>query len=132
MFVLDASALLALLFAEPGHERVAAVAADASASTVNLAEVLTRFVRDGHSVAAVLQQLETYTIELVPFDDMHAAEVALLWPSTRQAGLSLADRACLALALDRKLPVLTADRTWAELRLPIDIRLTADPGFRRG
>ncbi|MGH6897502.1 MAG: type II toxin-antitoxin system VapC family toxin [Geminicoccaceae bacterium] len=123
MFVLDASALLALLFKESGHERVAAAADGAAASTVNLAEVLTRFVRDGHTVAAVLRNLEIYAIEWVPFDDMQAAEVATLWPRTRRAGLSLADRACLALALDRSLPVLTADRVWAGLALPIDIRL---------
>ena len=123
MFVLDASALLALLFGEPGHDRVAVVADGASMSTINLAEVLTRFARDGHPVAAVLQRLETYTIEWVPFDDAHAAEVATLWPQTHRAGLSLADRACLALALDRGLPVLTADRAWAGLGLPLEIQL---------
>lgn len=123
MSVLDASALLALLFKEPGHERVAVAADGALASTVNLAEVLTRFVRDGHPVASVLRYLEIYAIEWIPFDDIQAAEVAALWPQTRQAGLSLADRACLALALDRNLPVLTADRVWTELGLPLDIRL---------
>ena len=123
MSILDASALLALLFKEPGHESVAAAADGALASTINLAEVLTRFVRDGHPVAAVVRQLEIYAIKWVPFDDVHAAEVAALWPKTRRAGLSLADRACLALALDRNLPVLTADRVWTDLGLPIDIRL---------
>jgi PIN domain nuclease of toxin-antitoxin system len=123
LFVLDASALLALLFEEPGHEQVAVAADGASVSTVNLAEVLTRFVRSGHPIAAVLEGLESYTIEWVPFDDAHAAEAAVLWPLTRQAGLSLADRACLALAIDRGLPVLTADRAWAGLGLPVDVRL---------
>jgi PIN domain nuclease of toxin-antitoxin system len=123
VFVLDASALLALLFGELGHDRVAVAADHASVSTVNLAEVLTRFARDGYPVAAVLQRLETYAIEWVPFDDAHAAEVATLWPQTRRAGLSLADRACLALALDRGLPVLTADRAWAGLGLPLEIQL---------
>ena len=123
MSVLDASALQALLFKEPGHESVAVAADGALASTVNLAEVLTRFVRDGHDAPAVLQHLAIYAIEWVPFDDVQAAEVAALWPRTRQAGLSLADRACLALALDRNLPVLTADRVWTELGLPLDIRL---------
>jgi PIN domain nuclease of toxin-antitoxin system len=123
LFVLDASALLALLFEEPGHDRVALAADGAAVSTVNLAEVLTRFVRAGHPVGPVLKNLDTYAIEWVAFDDVHAAEVAALWPRTRRAGLSLADRACLALAIDRGLPVLTADRAWAELGLPIDIRL---------
>jgi PIN domain nuclease of toxin-antitoxin system len=65
MSVLDASALLALLFKEPGHERVAVAADGALASTVNLAEVLTRFVRDGHNAPAVLQHLAIYAIEWV-------------------------------------------------------------------
>jgi PIN domain nuclease of toxin-antitoxin system len=121
MVVLDASALLALLFKERGHEKVAVAADGGSATTVNL--VLARFVRDGHPVAAVLEQFEIYAIDWVPFDDVRAAEVAALWPKTRKAGLSLADRACLALALERQLPVLTADRVWTELGLPLDIRL---------
>ena len=123
MSVLDASALLALLFKEPGHGSVAEAADGALASTVNLAEVLARFVRDGHPVAAVVRELEIYAVEWVPCDHLQAAEVAALWPLTRHAGLSLADRACLALALDRDLPVLTADRVWTELGLPLDVRL---------
>jgi ribonuclease VapC len=123
MLILDASAILALLFKEPGHESVAVAADGAAASTINLAEVLTRFVRDGHTVPAVLEHLGVYAIEWVPFDDVQAAGTAALWPRTRRAGLSLADRACLALAIDRGLPVLTADRVWADLGLPVDIRL---------
>jgi len=121
--VLDASALLALLFGEPGHETVAIAADGACVSTVNLAEVLTRFVREGHLAASVLAQLETYAIEWVRFDAAHAAEVAMLWPQTRRFGLSLGDRACLAVAIDRGLPVMTADRAWAEVNLPVTVRL---------
>jgi ribonuclease VapC len=123
VIVLDASALLALLFEEPGHERVAVAADGACVSTVNLAEALTRVVRGGQLVASVLERLEVYDIEWVPFSDFHAAEAAMLWPDTSRAGLSLGDRACLALAIERSLPVLTADRAWAGLGLPVEVVL---------
>ncbi len=110
MIVLDASALLALMFREPGHERVATALTSACMSTVNLAEVLSRFTRDGHAVGDVLERLRTSTIEWVPFTDQLAAAAAELAPTTRRQGLSLGDRACLALAMTRGCPALTADR----------------------
>jgi PIN domain nuclease of toxin-antitoxin system len=121
--VLDASALLALLFEEPGFERVAFAADGACVSTVNLAETLTRFVRGGHLIAAVFDNLRIYEIEWVSFDEAQAVEAAMLFPETSRAGLSLGDRACLALAIERGLPVLTADRAWAGLGLPVEVRL---------
>jgi ribonuclease VapC len=121
--VLDASALLSLLLDEPGRQRVEQVLDYARVSTVNLAEVYTRLVRDGHELAGILARLDALPIEWVAFSDVHAAKVGELWRSTRQAGLSLGDRACIALAIERDLPVLTADRAWAGLALPIDIHL---------
>lgn len=115
MIVLDASALLAFLFREPGHEAVARVLDRASMSTVNLAEVLARFARDGHDVAKVRQRLESGAIELVPFDAVQAQLCASLLPATRAAGLSLGDRACLALARSRGHEVMTADRAWRDV-----------------
>jgi ribonuclease VapC len=121
--VLDASALLSLLLDEPGRERVEPAVDHACISTVNLAEVYTRLVKDGHDLAGILARLDALSIEWVAFSDVHAAKVGELWRSTRQAGLSLGARACLALAIERDLPVLTADRAWAGLALPIDIQL---------
>jgi ribonuclease VapC len=66
MIALDASALLAFMFREPGHEQVAKVIEESCLSTVNLAEVLDRFARDGHNSAAVLTRLQSTAIELVP------------------------------------------------------------------
>ncbi len=121
--MLDASALLSLLLDEPGRQHVEPAIDHACISTVNLAEVYRRLVRDGHDIAGILARLDALPIEWVAFSDVHAAKAGELWRSTRQAGLSLGDRACLALAIERALPVLTADRAWAGLALPIDIQL---------
>ncbi len=123
MIALDASALLAFLFREPGHGAVAAALAESCISAVNLAEVLGRFARDGHDPEAVLGRIAATEIDIVPFDAADAAVVADLVPATLGRGLSLGDRACLALARARAIPALTADREWAALALGVDIRL---------
>jgi len=121
--VLDASALLAQLFREPGHDRVDEALSTACISTVNLAEAFTKLVRDGIDLAAVIVDVEQSGLLVVPFDDVQAALAARLWPETHGAGLSLGDRACLALAIDRDLPVLTADRAWASLGIAVPVQL---------
>ena len=123
MIALDASALLAFLFGEAGHEQVAAVVDESCLSSVNLAEVISRFVRDGHSAHLVQQQITGSGIEVVPFLAEDAALVAGLVPLTQKLGLSLGDRACLALALRRNVPAITADQVWAKLDLPIEVRV---------
>lgn len=123
MIALDASALLAFLFREEGHERVADEIDACCLSAVNLAEVIGRFVRDGHDGRRVYRKLAATSIELVPFGPADAAGAAALLPRTRPLGLSLADRACLALAAARRIPALTADRAWTRLSAGIEIRL---------
>jgi PIN domain nuclease of toxin-antitoxin system len=115
MIALDASALLAFLFREPGHDLVARALPRCCMSTVNLAEVLGRFERDGHGAAPVHRGLRAGGIELVPFGEQDAALAAALVPLTRHLGLSLGDRACLALARSRGIAVVTADRVWREI-----------------
>jgi ribonuclease VapC len=126
--VLDASALLALLRAEPGGVRVAAaIVPGAVISTVNWAEVLSRLVDLGADPAEVtaisLRSLGSSMVEVVAFDDAQARETARLQARTRSLGLSLADRAALGLARLRGLPVLTSDRAWRLLRLSIRIEV---------
>jgi PIN domain nuclease of toxin-antitoxin system len=123
MIAIDASALLAFLFRERGHERVGAVIETACLSAVNLSEVIGRFVRDGHDARTVMQRLTSTTIEIVPFTTADAALAASLVMQTRALGLSLGDRACLALALARRIPAVTADRAWARLHIGIDIQV---------
>lgn len=123
MIALDASALLAFLYREKGEERVAAVADEACISAVNLSEVLGRFARDGHDPVAVLGRIESTALDIVPFGTQQATLAAALVPATAKHGLSLGDRACLALAASRGIPALTADRAWAALDIGIAIRL---------
>ncbi len=123
MIVLDASALLAFLFRETGQERVAEVVVHSCISTVNLCEVLGRFVRDGHDPVKILNRIQKTSIEIVPFDSDQAALAAALAPALRLKGLSLGDRACLALATSREIPALTADRAWIDLDVPVEVLL---------
>jgi len=121
--VFDASALLAVMLGEPGSEIVLAEMRRGLVSTVNVVEVIQRMADHGIDSKETLKQLSRLEIEIVPFDLDQAAVVASLRPATRHKGVSLADRACLALATDRALPVFTTDRIWTELALPLDIRL---------
>ena len=128
--VLDASALLAFIWEEPGAERVEAeIARGALVGTVNWAEVLAKLVVTGGDPNEIVAMALPSTtpgdvqLQLIGFDDEQARESARLIRKTRSLGLSLADRAALALARLRGLPVLTTDRAWRSLRLPIKIEV---------
>ena len=121
--VLDASAILVLLRQESGFERVAAVVGDAEVSAVNLAEVGSFLAKAGQSTAQMRATLDSLRLAVVDFDEEQAVEVARLRPLTMSAGLSLGDRACLALAGLRRRPAMTTDRSWAALKLGIDVDL---------
>ncbi len=110
--VLDASALLALLLAEPGGEAVRAVLPDAAISAVNFSEVIGHYVRNGVAEAQVRQVLDPLPLQVVPFDTDLAYVAGLLLPATK-SGLSLGDRACLSLARRLGCRALTGDRVWA-------------------
>ena len=119
--VLDASAVLALMFNETGADKVLAVVNDAVISTVNLSEVVTKLVDHGaaHEVAAA--HVASLGIDAVAFDLAQAVLAAGMRQGTRRLGLSLGDRACLALAEARTLAVFTADRAWSSV--PTKLRI---------
>ncbi|HEY6139834.1 MAG TPA: type II toxin-antitoxin system VapC family toxin [Thermoanaerobaculia bacterium] len=121
MIALDASALIAALFHEKGHERVHDVIGDCCISAVNVSEVIGRFVREGYDAGEALSQILALNIEIVPFDATDATLTASLLPITRPFGLSLGDRACLALAITRGIGVMTTDHPWLNVDLPIEI-----------
>jgi len=120
--VLDASALLALLNSEPGAEVVAAVATRAVMSAVNFSEVVTKLADSGMPAAAIRLVLAGLGLEVMSFDAEQGMTAGLLRVKTRTMGLSLGDRACLALGIFLKLPVLTADQTWIDVA-DVDVRL---------
>ena len=115
MIVLDASALLAYLFRETGHRIVEKYLESACISAVNLSEVAGRFTRDGIDAGLFIQEIQKTSIEIVPFTQIHAFYAANMIPQTQRYGLSLGDRACLALAKERRLTAVTADTVWTDL-----------------
>jgi ribonuclease VapC len=121
--VLDASALLALLFDEPGAIQVAARLPRCLISAVNYAEVLTKSLDRGQNLRDAVTAIGKLRLSHWPLDAELAATAASLRVATREFGLSLADRCCLALALNQRLPVLTADRAWRQLNMGIDIEI---------
>lgn len=121
--VLDASAVLVLLFDEPGAKQVAdAVAEGAALSTVNYSEVASVLARTQRNVESILRTL-TDQVALEPFTVEDALVTAALAEPTRASGLSLGDRACLALAKRFAVRAVTSDRNWAELDLGIAVHL---------
>lgn len=121
--VLDASAVLALLFAEPGAERVADVIADnAVISTVNLSEVAALLVRRGQEPEETLVPVREQ-VAVEPFTSEDALTAAKLSPLIAPKGLSLGDRACLALAKRLAARAVTAERAWAQLDVDVQIEL---------
>jgi len=116
--VLDASAVMAYLLRESGWEVVRERLEGGLLSTVNLCEVGSKFAERGEEPGTVMRDVLALELVEVPFSTAHALGAAYLRPQTRPLGLSLGDRACLALALEREATVLTADATWAGLPAP--------------
>jgi ribonuclease VapC len=115
--VLDASAILALLNQEPGGDTVEPYLAHGTMSAVNAAEVLSKLVDAGLAVDEARESLSLLGLEISSFDAHDAEVVASLRTATKAKGLSLGDRACLALGLRLGARVVTAERSWAALKV---------------
>ena len=115
--VFDTSAVLAVIFGESGGEKLPALWADGDnlMSAVNYAELVAKLNERGMSDAEVLTVLEGVPLTLVPFDEATALASGLLRTATRALGLSLDDRACIALAQARRAVVVTADKQWEKV-----------------
>jgi ribonuclease VapC len=121
--ILDSSAILAMLYLEPGADTVAAVLSHAVLSSVNLTEVVGKLTRRGLPLSEAVRLVRVLQLRVMPFDERQAMAAAALQNPTAPLGLSLGDRACLALAQRMSLPIVTADRAWAKLDLGIEVKL---------
>ena len=117
---LDASAILAVINSEPGAEMVQNAWTDAAISAVNYSEVIAKLVETGLDDAEAIGILEALPITVHALDIAQAQRAGLLRRQTREHGLSLGDRACLALAMMLGLPAMTADHGWIDLDLGIE------------
>lgn len=126
---LDASAMLAYLFDEDGADLVEATLNDSSyIGSINWAEVLSKIEDKGHSSETLIitltnQGLLGNTLEILATTEQDALLIAQLRPQTKQFGLSLGDRACLALGMRLEIPVMTADTAWRNLTLDVPVQM---------
>ena len=119
--VVDGSAVIALLVGEPFTSFDPLRLPNASISAVNLSEVLARLQEIGMPENDVAVAVARLNLRVVAFDELQARATAQLRSLTRHFGLSLADRACLALGDRLRCPVVTADRIWASLDVGVEI-----------
>jgi ribonuclease VapC len=121
--VFDSSAVLALLFQERGAERVVEQCSTAVLSTVSYSECLAKATDRGFPLHDAVRMLEALPMTVVPFDTRTAIIASSFRTATRHSDYSFADRACLATASVRGLPVLTADKAWREMDLGVEVVL---------
>jgi PIN domain nuclease of toxin-antitoxin system len=113
--ILDASAVIAYLFQEPGNDVVQRHLAGAAMSAVNLTEVITRVMREGATPTEALELTDSLDLRVFPWDDGCVRRASQLSQLAWTMGLSLGDRACLATAMGTGSPILTAERNWRKL-----------------
>lgn len=121
--VLDSSAILAVVFGEPGEDRALDLLGRALVSTVNLSEAAAKMNERGIDDGETEGLLGALGFALAPFGQVDAFAAGRLRARTRGAGLSFGDRACLALALREAAPVMTADRAWTALDLGVPVEM---------
>lgn len=121
--VLDSSAVMAVMFGEPGQERVHATLPGALLSTVNLAEIISTLASRGVDAGIAENAVRRLGVEIIDFSAAHARVAGHLRPLTTSAGLSLGDRACLALGIERQGQILTTDRAWLTIAASIDAEI---------
>lgn len=126
IYVLDASALMAIILDERGADVVRQAGRGSEISIINVAEVMSIVAERGGDPWKVDKFIIEMGLRVRAFREGHAAEVARLRPLTKHLGLGFGDRACLAQGIASKWPILTGDHDWAKLDLGLDVRLIRD------
>ena len=121
--VLDASAILALIQEEPGAEVIRPLLKQSMMSTVNVAETLTSLQKVDIDPEEGMEYMSLLISEIVDFDINQAMEVAVLFPKVKHKGLSLGDRACLALGKKYHATIYTADKAWKDIDSELNIQV---------
>jgi len=119
--VFDSSAILAVLLSEPGGDRVLSLLEGGCLSTVNLIEVHARMITLGADPALAWNRVLDFHCQICPLTEAQARVAAELLTATRPYGLSLGDRVCLALAMERQAKVYTTDRIWTQVAKNLSI-----------
>jgi PIN domain nuclease of toxin-antitoxin system len=114
---------MAFLHSEPGGDIVWQALSDALISAVNYSEVLKKAIERGKEAEQVASSIRRLSLVIVPFDEQLAMTSAELYPLAKEHGMSFADRACLALGVQRRVTVLTAERKMKLVALPIKVKL---------
>ena len=122
-YVLDASALLALLNREPGARRVEDILPQSIISAVNLCETVAKLIDGGMDPEDARTSIELINLVVAPFDEALAHKAGMLILDTKKFGLSLGDRACLALGRELNNIVVTADQLWSKLKLDVRVEV---------
>lgn len=121
--VIDASAIIAFIFNEPGGDKVLQFISSASISSVNLSEVVTDVLKRGVDISETRKRLSQLPLEIIPFDAELAYEAAGLEKYRKSHNLSFGDRACLSTGLKLNRKIVTADTKWGTLPLSVDIEV---------
>ena len=122
-YVLDASALLCLINAEPGAEKVHQILKHCSMSVVNVSEVIAKRIDFGDDAEQLIQDIADLELVIIAMDFTQAALAGRMRAQTRRIGLSLGDRACLALAKTLGAIALTSDRAWLAIAAEVGVSI---------
>ncbi|NEZ65128.1 PIN domain-containing protein [Leptolyngbyaceae cyanobacterium CCMR0082] len=121
--VIDSSALLAFWKEESGWQNVEAYEGKCLISAVNAAEVISTLIKNGVQPIKAKAAVDEFVTDIISYDDEQAYTTGQFITEGKKIGLSLGDRACLSLGMQKHLPVLTGDTIWEKAKLDVEIIL---------